>query len=438
MSLRRILADYGMVAVLLLLCGCFTIATLDEQPVTRATAVPQIASRVASLGTSSRVLIAVGVTSEDSAFAAQLQAAIESAGAIVVATVKGQPVDVRRELVRLSQSGDRLDAIACTEESVKWAAFEDLPADFPALGAPQIIGPQATLWPTFLTVDNLINVASQISVIAIMAIGMTIVIITGGIDLSVGSLVALSAVVSTWLIRELFGGLSANSVGMATACVAGVAVTGLVGIFSGAMITKLAVPPFIVTLAMMLVASGLAFMLSDGESVYHVPDSFTWLGREADLFGLPNSVLLMLVLYLAAQVLMTRTVLGRHFYCVGGNRTAAWLSGVPVDRVLMWAYVISALLAGLGGVVIASQLKSGSPSYGAMYELYVIAAVVVGGTSLSGGEGRMFGTLIGAFIIAVIQNGMNLTNIGSYAQKVVLGFVILGAVILDRLRRRPA
>ena len=162
----------------------------------------------------------------------------------------------------------------------------------------------------------------------------------------------------------------------------------------------------------------------------------TWLGRGADLLGLPNAVVLMLALYAAAHVLMSRMKLGRYFYAVGGNPEAARLSGVPVRRVLMLAYVGSALLAGLGGVIMASQLRSGSATYGNMYELYVIAAVVVGGTSLSGGEGKMPGTLIGAFTIAVIQNGMNLANVESYTQRVVLGFVILGAVLLDKLRQR--
>jgi ribose transport system permease protein len=202
------------------------------------------------------------------------------------------------------------------------------------------------------------------------------------------------------------------------------------------MITRFDIPPFIVTLAMMLVGSGLAYILAKGQSVYQIPDSFVWLGRGADLFNLPNAVVLMLVLYALAHLLMSRMKLGRYIYAVGGNREAARLSGVPVRRVLMFAYVAGALLAGVGGVIIASQLKSGSPTYGNMYELYVIAAVVVGGTSLSGGEGKMFGTLIGAFTIAVIQNGMNLTNVESYTQKVVLGLVILGAVLLDKMRRR--
>jgi ribose transport system permease protein len=200
------------------------------------------------------------------------------------------------------------------------------------------------------------------------------------------------------------------------------------------MITRFAIPPFIVTLAMMLVGSGLAYILAKGQSIYQIPDSFVWLGRGADLFSLPNAVVLMLVLYALAHVLMSRMKLGRYLYAVGGNGEAARLSGVPVKRVLMWAYIASALLAGLGGVIMASQLKSGSATYGNMYELYVIAAVVVGGTSLSGGEGRMLGTLTGAFTIAVIQNGMNLTNVESYTQKVVLGLVILGAVLLDRIR----
>jgi ribose transport system permease protein len=152
--------------------------------------------------------------------------------------------------------------------------------------------------------------------------------------------------------------------------------------------------------------------------------------------GIPNAVLLMLCLYALAHGVMTQTRFGRHLYAVGGNYEAATLSGLPVRRIVMLAYVISGLLAGLGGVITASLLKSGSPTYGSMYELYVIAAVVVGGTRLSGGKGTMGGTLAGAFIIAVLQNGMNLTNVESNTQKIVLGLVILGAVIMDRLRMR--
>ena len=222
---------------------------------------------------------------------------------------------------------------------------------------------------------------------------------------------------------------------MVLTCVVAIVICGAIGAFSGLMITGFAIPPFIVTLAVMLVSSGLAYIVAKGQSIYQIPESFVWLGREADLMGLPNAVVLMLILYCLAHVTMSRMRLGRYLYAVGGNSEAARLSGVPVKRVLLFAYVASAMLAGLGGVIMASQLKSGSPTYGNMYELYVIAAVVVGGTSLSGGEGKMLGTLAGVFTIAVIQNGMNLTNVESYTQKVVLGIVILGAVVLDTIRR---
>ena len=174
---------------------------------------------------------------------------------------------------------------------------------------------------------------------------------------------------------------------------------------------------------------GRAFDLSNSSS-------FDWLGRGDAFFGIPNAVVLMVILYVFAHFVMSRTTAGRYIYAVGGNPEAARLSGVPVKRILLWVYTVSGALAGLGGVVMASQFRSGDPKYGLMYELYVIAAVVVGGTSLAGGRGKVFGTLIGAFIIAVIQNGMNLTGVQSYTQKVVLGLVLLAAVLLDMLKKR--
>ena len=223
---------------------------------------------------------------------------------------------------------------------------------------------------------------------------------------------------------------------MIMASLAAIAACALVGGFSALMITVFRIPPFIATLAMMQVASGLAFIVTKGQSLYDIPPAFTWLGRGTGLGSLPNSVLLMFTLYALAHLFMTRTSTGRYIYAVGGNTQAAHFSGVSVNRITALVYVISGLVAGLGGVINTSQLKAGAPTYGLGYELYVIAAAVVGGTSLAGGEGRVFGTLIGAFIIAVIGNGMNLMNIEAYTQKVVLGLVILGAVLLDMLRRR--
>jgi ribose transport system permease protein len=303
------------------------------------------------------------------------------------------------------------------------------------LGDIQVLTPPRYRSPNFLKRENLLNIANQIAVIAILAVGMTMVIITGGIDLSAGSLIALSAVLSTLLIRDVAGAEAASPAGMVLCCLAGVAACGLVGLFSGAIVTLFQIPPFIVTLAIMKVARGLARSLANDETVYQIPGSFVWLGRGADVLGIPNAVLLMAVLYVVAHLMMKRMILGRYIYAVGGNALAARLSGVRVGRVLLLVYTLSGILAGLGGVVMASQLKSGAPTYGREYELYVIAAVVVGGTSLTGGEGKVLGTLIGAFIIAVIQNGMNLTGVKDRQQEVALGLIILAAVLLDRFKK---
>ena len=434
----RFLSDYGMIFVLLLLCGFFSVVTISDQSPTGEAAAKQVAGSITEqFGNAPRVLIAVGEQPGDAEFAASLERSLAASGAQVLATAKGQPPVAREALVKINTAGGGIDAIACTQVTGAWIVFSDLKTDFPALGDPRVIAPRSYRWPNFLKSENLLNIANQIAVIAIIAIGMTMVIITGGIDLSVGSLLALSAVLTAGFIRDLAGGVAASAGGMLLASLAAIGLCGIIGAFTGAMITRFAIPPFIVTLAMMLVGSGLAYILAKGQSIYQIPDSFVWLGRDADLLSLPNAVVLMLILYALAHVLMSRMKLGRYLYAVGGNGEAARLSGVPVKRVLMFAYITSALLAGLGGVIMASQLKSGSATYGNMYELYVIAAVVVGGTSLSGGEGKMLGTLIGAFTIAVIQNGMNLTNVESYTQKVVLGLVILGAVLLDKVRQNP-
>ena len=435
-TLQRLLSEYGMIFVLLLLCVFFSAVTLTEQTPTGEAAARQLASDVKSfVKKDGRVLIAVRPQAEDQTFARELEHSLSQAG-IPATIVTGEPRDAREALARLAASQQPLSAIAGNQVTASWLVFADIPTDFPALGHPRIVKPRSYRWPNFLKSENLLNIANQIAVIAIVAIGMTMVIITAGIDLSVGSLIALSAVLAARFIRDYAGATHASSVGMTVACLAAILLCGAVGAFSGGMITLFRIPPFIVTLAMMLVGSGLAYLLAQGQSIYQIPDSFIWLGRGADFLLIPNAVLLMLVLYVLAHVLMSRMRLGRYLYAVGGNREAARLSGVPVQRVLLFAYAASGLLAGLGGVIMASQLKSGSPTYGNMYELYIIAAVVVGGTSLSGGEGRMLGTLVGAFTIAVIQNGMNLTNVESYTQKVVLGLVILAAVLLDNLRHR--
>lgn len=424
----RFAASYGMVFVLLLLCAYYSWATFAEQQPGGAEAADQVA---AMLQPNESVLVVARDTPDDALFADTLKTRVSN----VVESVKGQPAGVRAALERLQDRKVKLDVIAVSPSAANWSILENLPSKFPALGTPRLATPHSYRWPNFLKTDNLLNVANQIAVIAIIAIGMTMVIITAGIDLSVGSLIALSAVVATLLIRRQ-GAEHASAMAMTVSCLAAMAVCAGIGTASGMLITLFAIPPFITTLAMMLVASGLAYLLAEGQSIYQVPDSFVWLGRSTGMTGIPTAVVLMLGLYTAAHIVMTRTLVGRYVYAVGGNIEAARLSGVPIRAVIVLVYTVSGCLAGLGGVIMASQLKSGSPTYGAMYELYVIAAVVVGGTSLSGGEGKILGTLIGALIIAVIQNGMNLTGVESYTQKVVLGLVILGAVLLDMLKRR--
>jgi ribose transport system permease protein len=433
----RFLSDYGMIVVLLVLCVVFSWLTWAEQYPGGANGGAGLALRVArEAAPGSRVLVVTRASGEDRQFAAALAEGLEKAGLKVLETVSGEPADARMALDRLAASADRPDVIAGTSATGQWAVLGNLADKYPALAAARVITPESVWWPTFLMVENVRNVALQISIIAVIAIGMTMVIITGGIDLSVGSLIALAAVVAARLIRDEAGAEGAGAVGLILCSLAGIAACALVGLFSGVMVTTFAIPPFIVTLAMMLEGRGWASKLSAGQTISQVPDSYLWLGSGSSLLGIPNSVTLMVVLYVAAHILMSRTTLGRYIYAVGGNAEAARLSGVPVKRVLLLVYTVCGALAGLGGIVMASQLKGGSLNYGNMYELYVIAAVVVGGTSLNGGQGKIFGTLIGAFIIGVINNGMNLTGVDPYTQLVVLGNVILGAVLLDVARRR--
>ncbi len=431
----RILTDYGMLLPLIALCAVFSAMTISDQTPTSDVAARQVADAVTSHSKSPRVFIAVRDQADDVEFSSQLSERLKQAGADVVGVAIGKPKDARDALQQIAAAGRTIDAIACTSESSQWHFLGDLKSNFPSLGDPRVVSPFTYRWPTFLMPGNLINIANQIAVTAIIAIGMTMVIVTGGIDLSVGSLIALSAVLAAGFIRDLAGGLDATPLGLLAASAAAVAACGLVGAFTGFSITRFDLPPFIVTLSVMLMTRGAAYTYTNGLAITDVPDSYQWLGRGTDLLGIPNAVVLMLVLYVAAEILMSRMRLGRYLYAVGGNREAARLAGVPVDLVITFAYVLSAVLAGVGGVIQASLFKSGSPNYGIMDEFNVIAAVVVGGTSLSGGEGKIFGTLIGAFTIGIIRNWMNISNIDPFLQGSVLGAVIYAAVLFDKLRR---
>jgi len=430
--LTRLLSDYGMLLVLVLLCVLFSLLTITEQTSTGSPGARLLFDRLSKQPSSGgRILIVAGLSEPEKEFASSLHRMLEAAG-YRFGEVSGDPMQLR---ARIAEEAGRPPTAFVATTDVTRPVVESF-RDIPTIGGAKILTPPRRSWPTFLLADNLRNVANQITVIAIIAIGMTMVIITAGIDLSVGSLVALSAVVIAWVAGAL-GGADVSTLGILFAALAALVVCGLTGAFSGLMITAFKIPPFIATLAMMQVAAGVAYIISKGKPIYQLPDRFVWLGRGTEpLLNMPIAVIVMLLFYLIAWVLMERSVLGRYIYAVGGNAEAARLAGIRIRRVLLFVYTASGLLAGLGGIVMASQLKSGAPTYGLSYELYVIAAVVVGGTSLSGGEGKIIGTLIGAFVIGVIQNGMNLTNIETYTQKVVLGLVILAAVLFDRLKQK--
>ena len=352
----------------------------------------------------------------------------------MVGAIVGTPVDARRALV--SQE-EELAAIVTGEHMAVFTSGQlpKLASSNQALAGTKTYRTETHLWPNFLKKDNLLNVLKQVSVVAIIAIGMTLVIITAGIDLSVGSLIAFSGVIAALTIQAL-GGTAPSTSHLWIGSLAAILLCAGIGMTTGGLVTAFRIPPFIVTLGVMFIAKGLAFILSDSEPITVENDGFAWLGRGSDLLGLPNSVTLMIILFVAAHVLMSRTSIGRYVYAVGGNPEAARLSGVPVKMVLVFVYLLCGLLAGLGGVMEASLHVTGDPKAGTLVELQVIAAVVVGGTSLAGGQGKIFGTLIGALIIGVIRNGMNLTGVEAHMQSVVYGVVILIAVMVDQLKGR--
>jgi ribose transport system permease protein len=283
--------------------------------------------------------------------------------------------------------------------------------------------------PYFLTANNLASVARQTAVFNTMALGMTIVIISGGIDLSVGSILGLSGLVGTMALERGYpipvGVLIGLLVG--TAC----------GLANGVMVTKLRIPPFVVTLGTLGIFRGLALIISSGLPVHRIPPGFSFLG-EGNLLGVPFVVWLLVICAVAVHVILEHTRLGRYAFAIGSNKIASLYAGIPVDFHVMAVYAIGGTLTGLAGMIEASRLMTGQPTAGQGYELQAIAAVVIGGGSLNGGEGSVVGTLIGAFIMGLLSNGADLLNISNYWQQVIIGSVIILAVTLDELRKRRA
>ena len=282
--------------------------------------------------------------------------------------------------------------------------------------------------PQFLTLSNLTIIVTQVSINALLAFGVTFVIITGGIDLSLGSIVAVTGVTSAMLAHP-------DSYPVLIPIVMGLLAGLLMGAFNGFIITKSKIAPFIVTLGTMTIGRGLALILSDGRPVSNLSDSFNYLGS-GTVFGIPFLILIFILVFALCSIILSKTILGRHIYAIGGNEQAARATGINIDRVKLSVYSISGLLAGLAGILLASRITTGQPNAGAGFELDAIAAVVIGGTSTAGGRGTMTGTLIGVLLIGVINNGLDLLNVTSYYQQVVMGIIIIGAVIVDSLNQK--
>jgi ribose transport system permease protein len=283
------------------------------------------------------------------------------------------------------------------------------------------------LSPYFFTVNNLLTMATQTAVIAIIAIGQTYVLITGGIDLAIGSNMALAGMLAALCMRSNFPVPVAILVGLITGVVSGAA--------SGTLIACAKIPPFIATLGLMTICRGITLTITGAIPISNLPKSFTAWGTDSTL-GIPNAVISMVVLTVVFGFILAKTKLGRHIYATGSNYEAARLSGVDTKRTLVIAYIFSGILAATAGLIMAARIISAQPTAGDGYELDAVASSVIGGTSTIGGEGSIAGTFIGAFVIGILRNGLNLVGVSPFIQKIVIGVVIVVSVFLDKVQRK--
>lgn len=286
----------------------------------------------------------------------------------------------------------------------------------------------------FLTEENILNVLRRSSVNAIIGVGMTAIIISGGIDLSVGSMLALAGMVGAWAMTKL-GGATLTPSAMLLGTLAGVAAGTVCGFANGIAITRLKLPPFIVTLGTMSIFRGVTYVMNDGEP-FNVPE-YTYLGN-GDVLGMSVSVVIAVVIFVIAVLVLRYTPLGRYTYAIGSNREAAFHAGVNVDRNLTAIYTLAGLLVGVAAMIATSRTVSAQPTAGISLELDIIAAVVIGGASLSGGRGTITGTIVGTLLISFLRNGCTLVRINTYWQFVVIGAIIIIAVAVDQMARARA
>lgn len=280
----------------------------------------------------------------------------------------------------------------------------------------------AFLSEAFLTIDNILNVVRQVSIVAIIAAGMTFVILTAGIDLSVGSVLAIAGALSASVVVKTGSIVLAIVVALVTGAI--------FGLFNALFITKGNIPPFITTLATMVLARGCVLVYTNGSPIATKSDSYNFIGK-GYILGIPFPVIILIITYVVCHIVLKYTKFGRSVYCMGGSREATRLSGINIDRVEIAVYTISGLLAGLTGLILTARLGSAQPTAGSGYELDAIASVILGGTSLAGGQGAIFTTVIGAMILGVLDNILVLMNVNPFASNIVKGIVILLAVLAD-------
>lgn len=280
--------------------------------------------------------------------------------------------------------------------------------------------------PNFWTMTNLTNVARQVSILALISVGETFAILSAGIDLSVGSLLALVSVICAQTMLEY---------GVAVGILAGILIGAVCGLINGILIAKARIPPFIATLAMLVGARGLALTLSGGLPIAGLPKSFLTIGA-GYILGIPIPAIIAAIVMAIGYFILSRTAFGRNVYAVGGNEEAAMLSGINVSRVKILVYLLSGICAGIAGVVLTSRVISGQPTLGEVQELYAIAAVVIGGSKISGGYGGVGKTVLGVLVLGLLNNGLNLIRVSSYVQLIVIGVIIVLAVYVDLLRSR--
>lgn len=281
---------------------------------------------------------------------------------------------------------------------------------------------------SFLTPTNLLNVLRQVSINGVLAIGMTMVVLTGGIDLSVGSVVAFSGIVAAELLRD-------SNLPIFVIVLIAVAIGAAMGVFNGYFVAYWNAAPFVVTLACMTIGRGLTYVFCDGRPISNLPKDYLTIGK-GSVLGLPIPTIILALVFVIGYVLLKHFKVGRYIYAVGGNDNAALVSGINVKRILLLVYVLSGICCGIAAVILTARVSAGLPGAGDGYELDAIAATVIGGTSLSGGRGKLGGTILGALLLAMVSNGLDLLNVNSFYQQIVKGLIILGAILIDSKRNK--